>query len=113
MPNASDMPSRKTELLTVRMSQTCKEHLTSLEGVSASTAACVIIETVLTLHGGLSLDEIVRKLSHPPAPSTAKTGVADDAKARLRDTLRVIERHENTQELRQSGPPNAVRPAAF
>jgi hypothetical protein len=94
------------------MPATCKQHLTSLEDVSASTAACVIIEMVLSLHGAKSLAEIVEGLRRSPAPP-ALAGAANDAAAtRSRDDLRVLMHSQNVHRLPVAGPLKARRPTA-
>jgi hypothetical protein len=95
------------------MPATCKRQLTSLEDVSASTAACAILEMVLTLHGAKSLAEIVEGLRRSPAPPAPAEAANHAATTRLRDDPRGIAHSQNVQRLPVTGPLKARRATAY
>lgn len=90
MSSASHEPPKKKDLLTIRLTTTCKERLSSMHGGTASTNAFAIVETVLSLYDDVSIDALRENLRQAKAFIHAQPSPDDTKKRHVRDALRVV-----------------------
>lgn len=81
MNNDSMKSSRKTDVMTIRMSITTKKMLSSFEGRTPSSVAALILETVLNVHGDRDLVHLLENLRRG-RPGAAQDRAFSDARTR-------------------------------